>query len=380
MIGDVVLYSALEFQTAHLDDLFSNLSVLVCAGFNVLTAVVIYAMIYVNLNIRKSKDKGESTTKEIEEKWEHFKAFWGTYRDNFFGQQIFLLVFILRVACFNAIVGYAYEYPLTQSIIIAVINLLMALYLIIMRPLRARINLIQQITFELLLLVFNVSVCILAVADHTKSDAFELRKTLGDIIVNLNLIVPFLSTGFIALKIILLGYEALKNYRKSKKNPLPPTITITNLNRKISERDESLNGSKNPMIPTNVSSLVIGDNSGILDISNYSPEHSHYFTDQHTGSERVISPSLRPLRPSPKLKRKKKLKPPHSLNPNPIRLMQNHAVVDTSLSPNSVFDVQIGARAFQNKPTMSPFSKEAKMLRRPQYRKQSEMRDFTYEN
>jgi len=383
-VGDIVLYSALEFQTVHLDDLFSNISLLVCAGFNILTAIVVYTMIYVNINIRKSKDKGNVTTKEIEEKWEHLRAFFGTYKDAFFGQQIFLLVFILRVACFNAIVGYAYEYPLTQALMIAVINLVMALYLIIMRPLKARINLIQQIIFEILLLVFNVSICVLAVADRTKSDAFELRKTLGDIIISLNIIVPFLSTGFIVVKIILLAIEAFRNYRKSKKNPPspPPKITISRLNRMISEKDENINDiSRSPMFPTNVSNLYDRnlDNSSILDISNYEPEQSSYLADSRSHShnlsmrsERIISPSLRPSRPSPKIK--KRLKPPHSLNPSPIQLIPNHVVVvdPSSSSSNNIFNgLQNGMRIPQNKAKISPFSKEAKMQRRPQYRKPS---------
>lgn len=184
MVGDIVLYSALEFQTVSLDDAASNLSLLVCAGFNVLTVIVMIAMLHVNMKIRKSKNdaKGNLTSdvqKDIEKEWESFRAFFGTYKDAFFGQQIFLLVFIVRVACFNAIVGYAYDYPLFQAFLIACINLMMTLYLIITRPMKAKINFVQQITFELLLLMFNICICALAVADKLKSEVFEMRNRIG---------------------------------------------------------------------------------------------------------------------------------------------------------------------------------------------------------
>ena len=345
-IGDIVLYSALEFQGVNLDDLYSNISLIVCAGFNILTVIVIVKMLHVNINIRNSNSKKE----EIEKKWIAFRAFYETYKDNFFGQQIFLLIFVVRVACFNAIVGYAYDYPLLQALMIIVINGIMAVYLIVMRPLKAKINLIQQITFEVLLLIFNTCVCILAINDAKGNQAIELRNTVGEIIIVLNIIVPFLSTGFILLKIIVIVVETIKNYRKSKKKSLPQ-IVINKPNRGAVPQNPEISQSSMILPPT---SPDIRTNSNILEIS------SNYLMSSHDlsilNSPARLSSTTSHLRPSLNT-----IQSFESPNLNQSRSIQRS---------NNVFDFREMplSQVQRQRIRRSPYSKEAKMQRRPQYR------------
>jgi len=346
-VGDIVLYSALEFQTFSLDDFTSNLSFLVCAGFNVLTVIVIVAMLYVNMRIKKSKNDAAKnlTSEEIEKEWDSFRAFFGTYKDAFFGQQIFLLVFIIRVACFSAIVGYTYDYPLLQAALIVCINLMMTLYLIITRPMKAKINFVQQITFELLLLIFNINICILAVADELESEAFEMRKNIGELIVMLNIIVPLLSTVFIVLKIVLLGIEVYKEFKLKKKKKLNSNIPEIKLIR----ADEKLAKTTHNDILDH--SGIIGSNNVPINSTNNSPDLS--FSHQAFDS----SFTALTLSPSPKKVVKKRKKVLMKKSP-PARVDQNQ---------NQNFNLENESKETHQRNRISAFSKEAKMLRRPQY-------------
>jgi len=221
-LGDVVLFTALELQTVQFSNAAAIVSFIFCLVMNAIAIYVILKILDINSVIRREKQKAsgndiEEQKKEIEKKWCSYRALFECYRDYSYFQQIFLFVFIIRVALFNGMIGYLYKYPLFQAVIFTLSNLIMLLYLLIKRPMRKIVNLVQQIVLESLLLPFNICVLILAILDEAEIEAAAHRKSIGDVIVYINLIVPFLSIGLMVAKVIAIGFE-FYNQRKAHKS------------------------------------------------------------------------------------------------------------------------------------------------------------------
>ena len=220
-LGDIVLFTALELQSTQFKSVQAAISFALCLLLNGFSIFVVIKILEVNLVIRKSKQKMtgndlEKQKEKIEQEWINYKSFFQCYQDQSYYQQIFLFIFVLRLGVFNGIIGYLFKYPLCQAIIITLLNVAMLLYLVIKRPMRKLFSLLQQIVLELVLLPFNICVLILAVMDHQEIEEFEQRKRIGDVIVYINVIIPFLSLVLMGCKFIVIGYDLYKIWKLRK--------------------------------------------------------------------------------------------------------------------------------------------------------------------
>jgi len=178
---------------------------------------VVVKILDVNSAVRKSKQQALKQENEIQKDWCSYKAVFQCYRDQTYFQQIFLFVFIMRVSLFNAIIGYLYKYPLLQIALITLANIFVLSYLIFKRPMKQLVNLFQQIVLEVVLLPFNICVLVLAILDARGIEAIDERKTIGDVMVYINVVIPVLCVTLMAIKFTVLGYQVYKEWRSSKK-------------------------------------------------------------------------------------------------------------------------------------------------------------------
>jgi len=218
-IGDIVLYTALEFQTVKFENVESVFSFILCLGVNALAVIVVVKILDVNSAIRKSKERTRSEEeykKMIAQDFNSYKALFDCYKDYSFYQQIFLFVFIMRLVIFNASIGYFYKYPLFQATTSLITNILMFVYLVIKRPMRKIITLIQQIILELILLPFNVCVLALAIMDSQEILEIDRRKSIGNVIFYINVMLPVLSMVLMAVKFIAMAIDLYKTWKMSK--------------------------------------------------------------------------------------------------------------------------------------------------------------------
>ena len=224
-LGDIVLFTALELHSAKFQNAQAGLSLGLCLVMNGFSIFVVVKILEVNLALRKSKQKLagidlEKQKQNIEREWISYKSFFECYRDHSYYQQIFLFIFIIRLGVFNGIIGYLYKYPLCQAVIITLINLAMLLYLIIKRPMRKLFSLLQQIILELVLLPFNICVLILAIMDHREIEDLERRKSIGEVVIYINVIIPILSLVLMACKFLVIGYDFYKIWKLRKAEKL----------------------------------------------------------------------------------------------------------------------------------------------------------------
>jgi len=216
--GDIVFFSALEFKSLNIDNFASFLSFILCFAINGLALYIFAKIILVNLMRKKNlktqtlNNRQDNTQTYLEE----YKAFFECYKDKSFDQQLFLAIYILRVSSFNIIIAYGFKSPVTQAIFIFLINIAMVAYLVIKRPMKKLINLLQQLSIELVLIVFNLCLLILAFADNANNDSIDLRNDIGEVMMMINLIAPIVSMGLIVIKIILIAWEFYQEYKQAK--------------------------------------------------------------------------------------------------------------------------------------------------------------------
>ena len=222
-LGDVILFTALEFLSMEFDNSEAILSFLTCLGINAMAIFVIVKILDVNYAIRRSRKQinGNSARAQLQKKrivqqWSSYKALFDCYKDYSFYQQIFLFVFIVRLMVFNAFIGYFYNFPLLQAITFSLCNISMLIYLVIKRPMKKLVNLAQQIILELVLLPFNSCVLALAFMDYKGIENTDLRKNIGTVIVYINVVVPFLSLGLMAVKAIVIAFEVYQEWKIGK--------------------------------------------------------------------------------------------------------------------------------------------------------------------
>ena len=223
--GDLVLYSALEFQTISLVNFISVFSFLICLAMVFLAVFVPIKVILVNHALMKSKntaivaDSSSTTTvvyqsKEEEKKWQNYKAFFEVYKSESYAQQLFLLIYLLRVALFNIIIGYLYNAPLAQALLIFFLSVAMTIYLYVKQPIKKRLSHIQQLTIEVMLLVYNFCLLLLAIFDKAGIEADGARAAFGGIMVVIILVGPLTVALIILFKLGLLIKEAYLRYKR----------------------------------------------------------------------------------------------------------------------------------------------------------------------
>ena len=230
--GDIVFFSALEFQSINFDSFPSILSFAVCIGLNALAILIFIKIIQVNLSLRR---KGTNNENGLEK----YKAFFECYKTQSFNQQIYLAFYILRTSLFNVIIAYIHKNPLHQAILILLLNFSMVAYLVFKKPMKKRVNLLQHLTLEVILLVFNTCLLILAMADNAGNYSPDLRRKIGDIMMTINLIVPMVSMGFVVGKLLLILRELYLDYKSSKVRKLSELnkLNVRKANRSLNNKD-----------------------------------------------------------------------------------------------------------------------------------------------
>ena len=250
MYGDVVFYALIEFQNQRLTpglNLLSVFAILILGG-----AMILGSFLHINLLKRYQNVKrnfgGNAETKQHFDNWikDHagIQVIFSDFKDYSLAPQSFLLILTLRDILFSLILATLFDHPLVECILILLMNIAMLAYLFIKKPFKEMVAQAQQVILELITMVVNISVLILAVFDAKHSEAFDQRKTIGKLLIIVNMIFNFTVVGFMLLLLFLQAWEIYKDYksrRQEKKLRAKPTRGIFSL-----QNIASLESSKSP--------------------------------------------------------------------------------------------------------------------------------------
>ena len=234
--GNIALFSSFELRKAEMGSFQGAFSFLVCIFVNIIVLVVYVRMISVIFILRRyGRVQNNMDTTDLSpiavDRFREYKSIFQNYKTRTFAQQAFLSLFVGRIYLFNTILAYFFNYPLLQISLITFMSIAMSLYLIIARPLKGRLELGQYIVQELSLLVVNTCIFVLAVLDHKNIEAVESRKTIGNLIVGLNMGFTILSSVYLIVSTLLelreIYLRVKRFYKDRKANSKKADLTNT---------------------------------------------------------------------------------------------------------------------------------------------------------
>ena len=307
---DIFLFTALEFHTTKFTNIQGPISFVLCLVVNLFVMLVVIKILEVNFEVRKSRKEFQKEDAGIQEEqlikeWCSWSALFVAYKGESYSQQIFLFIFLARLALFGSVIGYLYEYPLVQAILINVANIAILLYLGIKRPMKQIASFIQQAVLEIVLLAFNLCVLILAILDAKGIEAYEERNKIGSVMVYINFITPILSVVLMGIKFLFIGISVYQQWKASKKDKKKTvkrvkrenvSLAVGNFPEKIQTRPPQ-NKNNQPQLFRQIprKSGIVDGESSVLDMSSSSFNGSMMNQD-HSNSSFVFHQTRSPRR------------------------------------------------------------------------------------
>ena len=202
----VILPTSLMLRTLNLDSLPNNIDLIVCIFINV-TVISFYGLvIHIVRDIRKYKylTYPEKSKAHIpEKKWQKYQVTYKDSQNKEFIQHAFLFFYLARLYLFYLVISYLFAYPLMQTILIALLNLLFLGYIVFVKPFASKLALIQYTSDETTMLGVNLCLVILAILDAKNIEHENLRFILGEVIIYTNLWFSLTAAGFLIFTIIV---------------------------------------------------------------------------------------------------------------------------------------------------------------------------------
>jgi len=250
MLGDIVFSAVLELKTAELTDKYSLLSFIVCIICLIFGGALFVANIWIVKKYQNKKDSyqdeksREEALENFSEKYKGIELLFNDFEDASFTHQGLLIFFVGRNILFCLIIVLFYSTPIFQCILLLVINLAIVVYYICKRSIKSRMDYIEQLLYEVVLLAVIVCFFVLGFAE-TSENASGIISTVSEIIIVLNIACKFFAFGFLAIRCLRVAWEylqVLKEIMKKKKASVMPAagqmITTVESNRPLDSPDQ----------------------------------------------------------------------------------------------------------------------------------------------
>ena len=217
-IDFIILYSFLEFDTARrsLGSGLPNFS-LATDIFMILTSVIfLIGLIYLVRKVTKTRARvapepqpNVALTQDTENylivtgRWQGFRILYTGFKETSDTARYFYLIYTIRIGLPMLLACCLYQFPMISTTFQVYINFVILVLILIVRPLKKKINFIQLILFETLALMMNFCIFLLTAIDTYNYDAQTSRVSLGDAVIIGNSLTNLLSLIFLALKLSL---------------------------------------------------------------------------------------------------------------------------------------------------------------------------------
>lgn len=205
--GQIIFYSSIEVRTNTFTEPLEFLSLLVCTVVNILMICVYVKMIRVVVNVHRLSstviilaDQPQSEAETNHDLKQYKILYEGSRGDSLMTRMCFPVA-ITRSMLFFIVIAYLDTFPLVQMILTIVLNVAMIFYFLLVKPAKTRLEVAENVVLEMLLLVANICVLNLAMAEETASR--EYREKQGIIVVYVNTILMIGFSFYMLVKFLL---------------------------------------------------------------------------------------------------------------------------------------------------------------------------------
>ena len=206
--GSIILYTSLELRTAQPQSLFAIGSIITCILINCIPILIFIETFIIIHNLQKERQNAgqEQWIRQFSNfkiRFSGYLVIFENFKDAKQSQITFFAIYSLRICVFFGSVAYLFDYPLAQAIIIFVLNLSILVYLAVRHPQKSKLRLAQVITQELILLIANTCVLVIAILDTAHTEALMPRKIASSTIFYSNVPLMICGYGFIIVHCIV---------------------------------------------------------------------------------------------------------------------------------------------------------------------------------
>ena len=221
--SEVILFSSFEFESIDINNIWGIISFLECLVISSLSLFVLIRIFY--LVIARSKilitNATPSITPSNDEdtrltKWQNYTVLYESFKEKSLMHQMFVPLSLLRVCVFSIIIAYFYHYPLAQTCSIVMLNLLMLLYISKVKPSKRVAEVVEYAVQEVVLLIINTCVMVLAALDKAGMEASTERTNLGSVIIWVNVGFSGATTLYLILKTLVQIIRAIRGWRSRR--------------------------------------------------------------------------------------------------------------------------------------------------------------------
>ena len=210
----IILYSSFEFRTEKFETYREIINFCVCILVNLFAIAIPIKAFSIGIQANRiskvfSREHSQQQIDDANKKIAGYEVIYTNIRPNSFFKHIYLFIFILRIYGSFAIISYLFEHPVVQLALMISLNLLMLLYYLILLPFKSWANTIFCSVQEVILLIVNV--CLLLLADYTDSSDETTNNRIGYVIIYSYVVFVLFGSLWIFLKLVIEILRLLSN-------------------------------------------------------------------------------------------------------------------------------------------------------------------------
>ena len=208
-IGDILFFSIIQLKSfdksvagAEVSLFISLLMLGIAIVFLLFASFLVYKA--VNAKKHKLKDGSSPSFSAFANKWKNFQVLFGGSDPSSGLATPFFLVYTIRLALPMLLAAALEFFPFTQAIMYLCVNLAILGYILILNPIQSKINRVNVLLIEIVMLMINICATILAAFDTSKGLSEGYVKsitTLSDAIIAGGYIIEFMAILFLLIKL-----------------------------------------------------------------------------------------------------------------------------------------------------------------------------------
>ena len=231
--GDLFFFASLQFQSKGSGNTLWEIVSLVLAIFMMIVGVMIVILPF------KIVKEIQDSERVAEKKWRNFELLYNGNKRNSTLSFCYMAIFLSITVVSNLVITTLYASPLFEAFFITGLSVIMLLFLVIQRPLKELKMFIQIVINQVLLVIVDICVVILAIMDNMETDREDVRDRIGQGIIIIFYLSMASGIAFAASEVLFSIWGFYKFIKKLKaKGPLTVKRVLHALIHGIEEDDE----------------------------------------------------------------------------------------------------------------------------------------------
>ena len=224
-VDDIVFYFVLDARTNRFNSHSSRVSLFLGATFGLCGGGLILFNLWIVSKYQEAKKKGSVMLEDFNKRNHDWGLLYSDFNDDNFLSHSFLAFLIARNSLASLTIATLFEYPVLQTTLLTIMDVLMIIFLLIKKPFKGLQDTISQGFFEVVALTVHICTLILSIQEgSSEKDMIRLSK----IVIYLNTTLMIGTLGFMLLEISKTIRKKVKDWisklKQKEKRKVHPVV------------------------------------------------------------------------------------------------------------------------------------------------------------